>query len=281
MKYGLHIKTAGNLGTTPERAKAMGADALQIFAGSPRTFKQPIYTADTTAGFHEACLNLDMPAFIHMFYLTSYGSPDDKLRRSSIDGAKQTMRNGDLLKVDGVVTHLGSHKGLGTATVIDRLRDGLLEVIDAAETTKLLLENSAGAGGNVGNSIDELALLYEAVGRTPKIGFCLDTAHLFASGYDVRTEEGWSGVLDEFDTKIGLENLGCIHLNDSKVDLDSKRDRHENIGQGFIGEEGFKVILNEPRLKDSVGLLEVPGLDEKGPDKPNLDKLRELTTIAA
>ncbi len=278
MKYGLHISTAGNLSTTPGRAKAIGADALQIFAGSPRTFKQPIYNAELTAGFKQACQELAMPSFIHMLYLTSYGSPDDKLRASSIGAAKQTMKNADLLGVKGVVTHLGSHKGLGTATVIDRLRDALLEVVGKT-STKLLLENSAGAGGNVGNSIDELALIYEAVGRNPKIGFCLDTAHLFASGYDVRTKDGWKAVLDEFDKKIGLEHLGVIHLNDSKVELDSKRDRHENIGQGFIGEDGFKVILNESRLQHMVGLLEVPGMDGKGPDKINLDKLRELTAV--
>ncbi|HEX7259400.1 MAG TPA: deoxyribonuclease IV [Candidatus Saccharimonadia bacterium] len=279
MKYGLHISTAGNLSTTPGRAEAMTAAALQIFAGSPRTFKQPTYTPEITDGFKQACTDLKLPSFIHMLYLTSYGSPDDKLRDSSIAAAKQTMRNADLLGVEGVVTHLGSHKGEGTAAVIDRLRDALLDVVDGVET-KLLLENSAGAGGNVGNSIEELALIYEAVGRTPKIGFCLDTAHLFASGYDVRTDEGWKGVLDEFDAKIGLKNLGVIHLNDSKVDLGSKRDRHENIGNGFIGEAGFKVILNEPRLDGMVGLLEVPGIDDKGPDKPNLDKLRELTLSA-
>ncbi|HUC19979.1 MAG TPA: deoxyribonuclease IV [Candidatus Polarisedimenticolaceae bacterium] len=277
MNYGLHISTAGKLATTPQRAKAMTADALQIFAGSPRSFKQPVYTAELTAGFKQSCIDLGMPAFIHMLYLTSYGSPDDTLRQASIDAAQQTMRNADLLGVNGVVTHLGSHKGKGTAAVMDHLRDALLEVISVADT-KLLLENSAGAGGNVGNSIDELAQIYEAVGRTPKIGFCLDTAHLFASGYEVRTEAGWKAVLDEFDAKIGLDNLGCVHLNDSKVDLGSKRDRHENIGQGLIGEAGFKVILNEPRMKNLTGLLEVPGLDDKGPDKANLDKLRELTS---
>jgi deoxyribonuclease-4 len=277
MKYGLHISTAGDLPGTPARAKAMGADALQFFAGSPRTFKMPIYTDEVAAAFRDAAIAENMPTFIHMMYLTAYGTPDAGLRRRSIDAAKQTMVNAEALGVRGVVTHLGSHKGAGTASVIDDLRDGLLETIEQTENSMLLLENSAGAGSNIGNSIDELALIYEALDHHPKVGFCLDTAHLFGSGYDIRTEDDWKAVLDEFDTKIGLDKIGVFHLNDSKVELDSKRDRHENIGHGFIGEDGFRAILNDPRTSDYYGLLEVPGLAGKGPDKPNLDMLRELT----
>lgn len=277
MKYGVHISTAGNLATTPARAKAMGAEAIQIFAGSPRTFTQPRYDTDKAAAFRAACQEADTPAFIHMMYLTAYGTPDDAMRRKSIDAAHQTMINAEALGVQGVVTHLGSHKGLGTESVLGRLREALLEVLEPVQESRLLLENSAGAGGNVGNSLRELAEIYEALDHDPRIGFCLDTAHLFASGYDVRTSEGWAAVLDEFDERIGLKRLGCIHLNDSKVDFNSKRDRHENIGQGFIGKAGFAVIVNEPRLKDTYGLLEVPGLDGKGPDKANLDTLRALT----
>ena len=277
MKYGVQISTAGNLPKTPARAKEMGADALQIFAGSPRTFSQPTYDPEVASAFIAACKEEQMPAFIHMMYLTAYGTPDDALRAKSIAAAKQTMVNAEQLGIQGVITHMGSHKGAGLDAVMPNLKDALLEVVKPTKNSKLLLENSAGAGNNIGNSIDELAQIYEAVGRDKRIGFCLDTAHLLGSGYEVRTPEGWKAVLDEFDQKIGLENLGCIHLNDSKVDIDSKRDRHENIGQGFIGDDGFKVILNEPRLKDIYGLLEVPGIEGKGPDKANLDKLKSLT----
>ena len=277
MKYGVHISTAGDLAGTPARAKAMGAEALQFFAGSPRTFKMPVYAEEAAAAFRDAHTSIEMPVFIHMMYLTAYGTPDAGLRRRSIDAAKQTMVNAEQLGVRGVVTHLGSHKGAGTAAVIDDLRDGLLEVIEQTENSMLLLENSAGAGSNIGNSIDELALIYNALEHHPKVGFCLDTAHLFGSGYDIRTVDGWKAILDEFDSKIGLNKVGVFHLNDSKVELDSKKDRHENIGHGFIGEDGFKAILNEPRINDFYGLLEVPGLDRKGPDKANLDKLRELS----
>lgn len=277
MKYGVHIKTAGDLPGTPARAVAMGAAALQFFAGSPRTFKQPSYADGIAMAFREASKEQGIPTFVHMMYLTAYGTPDTGLRQRSIDAAKQTMVNAEALGVNGVVTHMGSHKGVGLDSVMDSLRDALLEVVSPTKASKLLLESSAGGGGSVGNSIDELAAIFEAVKRDKRIGFCLDTAHLFAAGYEVNTAEGWAGVLDEFDAKIGLEHLGCIHLNDSKVEFNTKRDRHENIGQGFIGEEGFRVIINEPRLKDAYGILEVPGLDHNGPDKANLDKLKELT----
>jgi len=277
MKYGVHISTAGDLVGTPARAKAMGAEVIQIFMGSPRTFTQPTYEPAIGQQFQEACITEDMPAFVHMMYLTAYGTPDKPLRQKSVAAAVQTMKNAETLGIRGVVTHMGSHKGEGLNAVMESLRQSLLTVLEPVKTSKLLLENSAGQGGSIGNSIDELAQIYEAVGRDERIGFCLDTAHLFAAGYDVRTKEGWEAVLGEFDDKIGLDKLGCVHLNDSKVDFDSHRDRHENIGQGFIGEAGFKVILNDPRLKDMYGILEVPGITGKGPDKPNLDKLKELT----
>jgi deoxyribonuclease-4 len=255
----------------------MGAEALQFFAGSPRTFKQPSYTQEVADAFKQACADEAMPAFIHMMYLTAYGTPDESLRQRSIDAAVQTMKNAEMLGVQGVVTHMGSHKGEGLDSVMDKLREALLTVVEPVKTTKLLLESAAGQGGAIGNSIDELAQIYDALGRDERIGFCLDTAHLLGAGYDITTEDGWKAVLDEFDAKIGLDKVGCFHLNDSKVELGSKKDRHENIGQGFIGEDGFTAILNEPRVKDYYGLLEVPGLDGKGPDKANLDKLRELT----
>jgi deoxyribonuclease-4 len=278
MKYGLHISTAGNLATTPARAEAMGAEAIQIFAGSPRTFSQPTYEADKAEAFRKACAAEQLPAYIHMMYLTAYGTPDEPLRQKSIAAAKQTMVNAEALGTSGVITHMGSHKGAGLGAVMAKLRDALLEVVEPTKSSKLLLENSAGGGGSIGNSIDELAQIYEAVERDSRIGFCLDTCHLLAAGYDVASPAGWKAVLDEFDQKIGLDQLGCVHLNDSKFELGSKRDRHENIGFGYIGDAGFKVIVNEPRLKDTVGLLEVPGIGGKGPDKANLDKLKELTT---
>ncbi len=160
---------------------------------------------------------------------------------------------------------------------MDVLVQSLTTVIEPTESSQLLLEISAGSGGSIGNSIEELSAIFEAMGRDPRIGFCLDICHMLAGGYAVHTEEGWDNALKLFDELIGLDKMPLLHLNDSKTDLGSKRDRHENIGQGYIGEDGFKVILNNARIQNKIGILEVPGMDGKGPDKPNLDKLRELT----
>ncbi len=277
MKYGLHISTKGDLAGTPARAKTIGAQALQFFAGSPRTFSMPTYSDEVADAFKQATEDNNMPPYLHMMYLTAYGTPDTVLRRKSVDAAKQTMVNAEKLGILGVVTHMGSHKGEGLEKVMPVLVESLKEVVEPVKSSKLLLEISAGQGGSIGNSIEELAAIYEATGKDERIEFCLDTCHMLAGGYEVRTNEGWDEALDKFDKLIGLDKLPVIHLNDSMTDIGSNRDRHENIGKGFIGDEGFKVILNNPKVKDKVGILEVPGIDKKGPDKPNLDKLAQLT----
>lgn len=277
MRYGLHLSTAGKLVGTPTRAKEMGAAAIQIFMGSPRTFQMPTYDDDIAQAFKQACADSDTPAYAHMMYLTAYGTPDVALRQKSVAAARQSMVNAEQLGIKGVVTHMGSHKGEGLEAVMPNMVASLKEVIEPIKNSRLLLEISAGGGGSIGNSIEELAAIYEAMGRDPRIGFCLDTCHMLAGGYEVRTAKGWDEALSTFDKLIGLEHLPVLHLNDSKTDLGSKVDRHENIGDGFIGNDGFKVILNHPQVKDMVGLLEVPGLDKKGPDKANLDRLKALT----
>jgi deoxyribonuclease-4 len=277
MKYGVHISTKGDLPGTPARAQSMGAEALQFFAGSPRTFSQPTYTDEVADGFKQAAADIGMPTFIHMMYLTAYGTPNEALRAKSVAAARQTMVNAERLGVQGVVTHMGSHKGVGLEAVMDVLVESFKTVMEPIKNSKFLLEISAGSGNNIGNSIEELAAMYEATGRDERVGFCLDTCHMLAAGYEVRTKAGWDEALEKFDQLIGLDKLGVLHLNDSMTDIDSKRDRHENIGKGFIGDEGFKIILNHPKIQDKIGILEVPGLEHKGPDKPNLDKLRALT----
>lgn len=277
MKYGVHISTKGDLAGTPARAKAMGAEALQFFAGSPRTFSTPTYSDEIAEAFKSACSDNDMPTYVHMMYLTAYGTPDTALREKSVAAARQTMVNAEKLGVKAVVTHMGSHKGAGLQAVMDVLVESLMQVVEPIKSSQLLLEIAAGQGGSIGNSIEELAAIYNAAGRDERIGFCLDTCHMLAGGYEVRTDDGWNDALDQFDRLIGLDKMPVLHLNDSMTDLNSKRDRHENIGQGHIGDDGFRVILNNSRVKDLVGILEVPGLDRKGPDKANLDKLRQLT----
>jgi len=282
MLFGAHLSTAGNLPGLPARARAIGCDCVQFFAGNPRGWQQKVYSSEEGETFKTACKDERIIPFIHMLYLTSYGTTDEALRNKSIDGLGKMLITADTLGCVGVVTHLGSHKGAGFETRVQALADGLLEAIKISgdASSYAILENSAGAGGNMGNSFEELREIYEHTGRHPRIKFCLDTAHMFTSGYDFRTKAGCDKMLADFDRLIGLEQLVVMHLNDSKADFDTHRDRHENIGDGYIGRDGFKAILTNPKLKEMPGILEVPGLDGHGPDKANLDRLKAIAKNA-
>lgn len=275
MKYGLHISTAGSLAKTPARARDLTADVMQIFASNPRGWRPTIYSDADAAAFRSACQEARMPTFIHMIYLVNFGGPDDELRQKSMTALKQTLTSSDALGCEGVITHLGSHKGLTIEQALDRVCSALTEAM-AGTKSRLIIEIAAGSGAIIGDTIDELAAIVAKL-NDPRVAICIDTAHTLASGYEIRTAAGLDKFLNEFDQKIGLGKLVAMHLNDSKVDLGAKVDRHQNIGDGYIGNDGFKVILNHPKLKDVPGMLEVPGLDEKGPDKANLDRLRALT----
>jgi deoxyribonuclease-4 len=278
MKLGLHLSTAGNLVGTPARAKEMGAETIQIFASNPRGWKPTLYSAKQGEAFRVAAKEAGIdPVWFHMIYLVSYGTPDDEAREKSITAMQQTLANADLLGAKGVVTHMGSHKGLGFDQALERITDSYTRSLAESEHSLLCMENSAGAGGNIGNSLEELAAMLEAMKGHPRMAVCIDTAHAFTSGYDLRTAEGLDDFLGRFDSLIGLDRLAVMHLNDSKADYGSHVDRHENIGDGFIGLEGFRHIVGHPKLAGVSGILEVPGIDGKsGPDKENMDRLISL-----
>ncbi len=276
MRFGMHLSTAGDLAGTPTRAKAMGADVLQIFAGSPRTWRQTVYSEEKAAGFRDACKKEGMEAFIHMLYLVAYGTANDELRQKSITAMRDMLGVADQLGVTGVVTHMGSHSGLEFSEAATKVADALNQALEGGKNSYLILENAAGQGSVIGDTFEELAEIYEKMGKPKRVKFCLDTCHLFASGYDVRTTDEWDKLLEKFDKLIGLEQLVCLHLNDSKGELNSHLDRHENIGDGKIGKTGFAALVNHPKMKDMPGMMEVPGLDDNGPDKANLDRLKAL-----
>lgn len=256
----------------------MGCDVLQFFAGNPRGWQQKVYSAEEGEKFQAACREQKIIPFIHMLYLTSYGTTNTELRRKSIDGLGKMLVTADTLGCVGVITHLGSHNGEGFAGRVQALADGLVEAIEQSGEGKsfAILENSAGAGGNMGNSFEELADIYQRTGRHPRVKFCLDTAHLLGSGIEFRDKKSCDAMLARFDELIGLDNLAAMHLNDSRFDLGSRKDRHDNIGDGFVGAEGFAALINHPKLKNLPGIIEVPGLDNKGPDKPNIDRLKKI-----
>lgn len=272
----MHLSTAGDLAGTPARAKAMGAEVLQIFAGSPRTWRQANYSEEKTTGFRDAAKEQGIETFIHMLYLVAYGSANEELREKSITAMTDMLATADKLGVTGVVTHMGSSSGQDEDVALKRVAEALNQTFAKSSDSYLILENCAGSGNVIGDTFEELAKIYTYMGKPKRVKFCLDTCHLLASGYEIRDEKSWNKVLNDFDKLLGLENLVCMHLNDSKFQINEKKDRHENIGDGFIGKEGFRAIVNHPALKDIPGMMEVPGLDGDGPDKANLDRLKAL-----
>lgn len=277
MKFGVHIATAGNLLTTPERARAMGAETMQIFASNPRGWKPTIYSDETAESFRKASKDTQIdPVWMHMIYLVSYGTPDEEQRQKSIVAMTQALATADQLGVKGIVTHMGSHKGLGFDQSLSRITDSYTQILDHSGDSLLIMENSAGAGGNIGNTLEELAQMLDAMKGHKRMAVCIDTAHALASGYEIRTSEGLNDFIEKFDSLIGLDRLVVMHLNDSKVDLGARVDRHENIGDGFIGLDGFKHIVNHPKLAHVSGILEVPGITGDGPDQANLERLKSL-----
>jgi deoxyribonuclease IV len=278
MKLGMHMATAGNLVGTPARAQQMGAETIQIFASNPRGWRPTVYAADKAAAFRAACAESGIdPVWFHMIYLVSYGTPDEEQRQKSITAMSQTLATADLLGAKGVVTHMGSHKGLGFDQALGRITESYTRALEDSEDSLLIMENSAGGGGNIGNSLQELAAMLDAMKGHPRMAVCIDTAHALTSGYEIRTPDGLDKFLAEFDSLIGLDRLVVMHLNDSKADLGTHIDRHENVGDGFIGNDGLRGIINHPKLATVSGVIEVPGMDGKsGPDQENMDRLKAL-----
>ncbi len=277
MIIGLHTSASGGVEKAPQRAANEGGEAVQIFAGSPRMWRKTEYTQEQGQQFQANMKEFGINrAFIHVMYLTSYATDDKEHRDKSIDAYINALRNCDVLGAQGAVTHLGSHKGEGFEKSLPHVADSLMQVLNSDTEAEVILENSAGSGGNVGNSFEELAAIIEACERHPRLKVCLDTAHVFTSGYDIRKLEAWNETMDEFDKTIGLDRLTVMHLNDSKADIGSHVDRHENIGDGYIGYAAFEAIVNDSRLENIAGILEVPGIDGNGPDKANIDRLKKL-----
>jgi deoxyribonuclease-4 len=277
MKLGVHISTSGDLIGTPARAAAMGAETIQIFASNPRGWRPTKYTAKQAQAFRAAAAAAGIdPVWFHMIYLVSFGTPDEEQREKSILATQQTLAAADLLGAKGVITHMGSHKGLGFDQALERIKDSYTRALAESEKSLLIMEIAAGQGGAIGNSLEELAAQLDVMKGHPRMAVCIDTCHALSAGYELRTPDGLDDFLAKFDSLIGLDRLVVLHLNDSKNDLGAKLDRHENIGEGTIGLDGMQGI-NHPKLAGISGVLEVPGMDGKsGPDKENMDRLKAL-----
>ena len=276
MKLGAHVSTAGGLHTAFRRAANIEAETIQIFASSPRAWKFRELKPEIVTKFREGSESTGItPVFIHGSYLVNIGGSPDQLDKS-VACLVQNMEVAAEIGSEGVVFHAGSHKGKGFEAVIGSATEALNRVLDdSPEGPYLIVENSAGMGSHLGASFEELGRMIEEVG-SDRMKVCLDTEHCFAAGYDLSDADGIDAAMEEFDRHIGLDKLIVVHANDAKVELGSGIDRHENIGEGYIGIEGFEVIIGHEALRDVPFVLEVPGPDKKGPDKDNLDRLKAI-----
>jgi deoxyribonuclease-4 len=277
VQLGAHVSTSGGIHTAIDRIEAMDGDCVQIFTQSPRTWRPTNHDPANFERFKERRAEAGIGAVVcHALYLINLASPDDELYAKSVAALENTVDVGSAIDADGVVFHVGSHLGSGFEAGLDRAVPALRKALKrCSETTWLLMENTAGAGGTIGRSIEELAALYEALDKHERLGICLDSCHLYASGYDVTDRKELNRVLREVDEQIGLDRLRVLHVNDSKAPLGSNRDRHDNIGDGLLGED-LGVFLAHPKLQKLPAFLEVPGADGHGPDAEQVRKLKEL-----
>ena len=279
MYFGAHVKASGGVWTAVERGEALGVQAIQFFAGSPRTWKPQLYRSADAERFREARAASGLRfAVIHTIYLINLATVNEEFYEKSVVALVGAVTAAEQLAVEAIVTHIGSHQGAGFEAGLARVREALLRALEEVgdSRVRLLLENTAGAGGTMGVTFAELAAMIAATGGDERLGVCLDTAHLLASGHELRSAEGLEATVTSFAETVGLERLVMVHLNDSKTPLGSNRDRHENIGEGEIGRKAMRLIVNHRAFADIPGILEVPGYDGQGPDRANLDTLREL-----
>ncbi len=277
MYIGAHLSSAGGLDKAVDRAEAVGAESLQVFTQSPRTWRPTNHDPASFDRFRERRAEVGLAGVLcHALYLCNFAAPDDGVYEKSVAALRNTMQVACAIGADGVVFHVGSHLGSGFEAGLERVVPAMEQVLDlCSDETWLLMENSAGTGGTIGRSIEELATLHERLGRHPRLGVCLDSCHLYASGVDVTDPVLLDALLDELDSSIGLDRLRALHVNDSEAALGSNRDRHANILEGLLGER-LGVFLGNARLQGLPAVLEVAGPDKKGPDEHEIRKAKEL-----
>ena len=277
MQIGAHVSSAGGGSKAIDRGLEIGCEAIQLFGSSARgwAFKMP--AEGEIAAFKERRAETGMGAvFFHAIYLINLGSPKPELVQKGVQSLTNYMRLAAALDADGVVFHPGSHKGQGFDAVFDQVVAAINRVLDdSPEGPYLCLENMAGMGQHIGARFEELGSLLRAVDN-PRLRICLDTQHSFAAGYDLTTPEGVAGMIDQFAAAIGAEQLAAVHANDSKQLCGSGVDRHDNIGEGHIGEAGFAGIMAHPAFQEVPFFLEVPGFEGNGPDARNIEILKTL-----
>src|SRR3954468_11561569 len=273
MLVGAHVSPAGGVPKALERGEEKGCEAIQIFNQNPRAWKPREYPEDEVTAFQAGFGPSPVQALlIHAVYLLNCASEDPEIREKSLRSLISSLDAGARLGAHAVVLHPGSALLGGDAkAAIPRAGATIKEALDATEGCDLHLEDTAGAGGTLGRTFEELAALLDAAGGGGRLGICLDSCHLLASGYDVRTPESLGEVVDEFDRVVGLDRLGSLHFNDSQTPLGSNRDRHANVGEGEIGPDGIAAFLSEPRFDGLPCIFEGPGHTGKAVERADIE----------
>jgi deoxyribonuclease IV len=273
--FGAHC--SGGIKGALDRAIEIGADAVQLFAQSPRMWRFPAHAEEDLARFRERRAEAGIGSvLVHALYLCNLATPDEVVFGKSLETMRATVDAACAIEADGVVFHVGSHLGTGFEAGLERCVPALREVLEhCSDTTWLLVEDSAGAGGTIGRSVEELAAIVDALDRHERLGICLDSCHLYVSGVDVGEPKEVAAVLREVDERIGLDRLRALHVNDAAAPLGSNRDRHANVLEGELGER-LGAFLAHTAVQRLPALMETPGPDGHGPDAAEVQKLRDL-----
>lgn len=279
LAFGSHMSASGGVDLALGRAEELGLESCQIFSKNERQWKaKPLDPAVVERFRSETERTGITKLVVHDSYLINLASPKADIREKSLAAFREELERCDMLGIPYLVTHPGAHTGSGVEAGIQQFADSLNEVYESLPDNQAmtLLETTAGQGTSLGRTFGELAAIIEKVEAKDRVGVCLDTCHVFAAGYDYRTPELYATMMQKFDSKIGLDRLKVIHLNDSKFPLGSFRDRHDQIGGGEIGLEGFRQIVNDTRLRDLPGILETEKDPDGKNDRRNMETLKSL-----
>ncbi len=275
MRLGIHVSTSGGIDKAVDRALEIGCNTFQIFVSNPRGWKPTTQKGNGLQLFKAKYNKAKMSGAVsHSIYLINLASPKEELRELSMESLKSALLNTQQLGLDGLVTHIGSHQGDGLDVGLERVCESLEQILnEGGADANLFLENTAGAGNLVGKNFEEMGRIFKRI-KSKNLGICLDTAHAFEYGYSLHTKDGLDSLVKEIDQLVGLEKLRVIHLNDSMTNLSSNRDRHEEFGEGFIGQEAMIRIINHPDLKNIPFIMETPKLKTGEAGKEFIDEIK-------
>ncbi len=277
MLFGAHVSSSGGIWQAIDRAEAIGCDAVQVFTQSPRMWRPTNHTPEAVARFRERRAEAGIESVVcHALYLVNLASPDPVIHQKSVEAMRSSLEAAAAIGAEGVIFHVGSHLGAGLEAGLQQVVPALRELLElTTDDLWLLMENSAGAGGTIGRSTDELVAIHEALDHHPRLGLCLDSCHWYVSGVDVTDPAVLDTAVADLDARIGLDRLRCLHVNDTKSALGSNLDRHESIGVGVMN-EGLRTFLAHPAFQELPAILETPGPDRHGPDAAEVARVRAL-----